>query len=335
MLSLLLAGCGVPGEPLPPLLEIPAAVPDLVAGQVGAHLILRFTKPQLTTESTLIRLLDRIEIHGAFLPSDAPSESFHEQERLLATLTPAQIPDGAGVINYDLPLEDFQRGMKAVFAVKAITQRGKDSGFSNLAAVEIADLPEPPADLRVTLSETAVGLAWSPAGRSAFGGPAPAADGYEVYRSDSSTFAPARLLATAETPSYEDKTFQFGVSYVYSVRAFARRGDSTARTPESNRVELAAVDRFAPAAPQNLRAIPVPGAVELAWSPGEESDLDGYNLYRSDGGSFVRANSNLLPLPLYRDATVRAGVEYRYEVKAVDQSGNEGPPSEQASAAGE
>lgn len=297
--------------------------------------MLRFTGPQLTTEGTLIRYLDRIEIHRADLAPDASVESFFEQEKLLATLPAAQLPAGAGPLSYELPLDGSQRGAKAVFGVKAINHREQDAGYSNLAAIEIADLPEPPADLRATLTEPAIELHWRSAERSVFGGPAPTPDGYEVYRSEAGSSAPAEVLVTTVDTFYEDTTFSFGSRYVYTVRAISSRGDSTARTPESSRVEIAAIDRFPPAAPQNLRAIAVPGAVELAWSPNAEPDLAGYNLYRSDGGAFVRVNSELLLLPLYRDSTTRAGGKYRYVVKATDRAGNEGPASPEAPAEAE
>lgn len=333
--ALLLASCGVPGEPLPPLLEIPKPADDLVAEQVGSRVVLRFSAPQLTTEGTLVRFLDRIEIHGTFLPATASREPFADQERVLATLLAAQIPEGSGQLTYEMPLGASQRGTRGRFAVKAVNHREMDGGFSNLASVEIADLPEPPSDLQATLTEPAIQLRWSPSGQSAFGGPAPAIDGYEVYRSETGSSAPAQLLATTPTASFEDNTFTFGARYVYSVRAFARRGESTARTPESNRVEITAVDRFPPAAPQNLRAVAVPAAVELAWSPNGEPDLAGYNVYRSEDSQFTRLNSELLVLPLYRDTTVSAGGEYRYEVKAVDRNGNEGIASARVAATGE
>jgi len=66
-LFLLLVGCGVPGEPLPPLLEIPAAINDLTAVQVGDHIEVTWSVPHLTTEGTRVRELDRMDIYGVFL----------------------------------------------------------------------------------------------------------------------------------------------------------------------------------------------------------------------------------------------------------------------------
>ena len=334
-LCLLLGACGVPGEPLPPLLEIPAPVHDLAVEQVGAKIFLRFSVPQLTTEGTRVRDLSRIEIHGAVLPAESLPETFPEQARILATLPAVQLPEGQGQITYELPLDASERGRKALLAVKAINRRGKDAGFSNIAAVEILDLPDPPGDLSAMLTEQAIQLRWTPAQQSAFGGPAPTPDGYEVYRSEAGSTAPAQLLGTADSPSYDDRAFSFGTRYAYTVRAFARRGDSTARTAESNRVEIAAEDRFPPTAPQNLRAVAGPGAVELAWSPNAEPDLAGYYIYRSEGGSFTRLNREMFFLPLFRDSTVQPGTSYRYVVKAVDRAGNEGAASAEAAATGE
>jgi fibronectin type 3 domain-containing protein len=232
------------------------------------------------------------------------------------------------MLSYELPLEASHRGAKAILALKTVNHRGVDAGFSNRAAVEIADLPEPPSDLQATLTEHAVELRWNPSAQSAFGGAAPAVDEYEVYRSEAGATGPARLLAATTDPSYDDRTFTFGTRYIYAIRAAARSGSSVARTPESNRVEVAAVDTFPPAAPQSLRVIPVRGAAELAWSPNTEADLGGYNLYRSDGGDFIRLNAELLGVPLYRDASRQPSVEYQYRVTAVDHSGNEGPPSQ-------
>jgi len=342
-LAALLAACGVPGEPLPPLLEIPEPARDLAAEQVGARLILRFTRPQLTTEGTRARFLNRLEIYGAFQPPDAQPPSFPEQAQLLAVLSGAELLGGPERITHELPLTASQIGARAFFTVKAINHRGMDAGLSSQIAVDIADLPEAPGELQATLTEEAIRLSWRPAGRSAFGGPAPeqgpesAPDqtGYEVYRAEAGSATPAERIGTAPSPSYEDRSFAFGRRYVYKVRAYRRQGDSTAVTPDSGSVEVDAVDRFPPAAPQNLRAIAVPGSVDLAWSPNSEQDLAGYNVYRGEGASPTRLNQALLVIPLFRDSSVTAGTSYRYQVKAVDREGNEGPASEDAAAMGE
>ena len=324
------------GEPLPPLLEIPARVQDLKVEQIGGRLHLTFTPPTRTTEGTLAKELERIELRGAFIAADGELTDFGAQSQRIGDIASDQLESRRVFQSiYDLNLNKDQVGQRVYFAVQAFNRRAKDDGFSNVASAEIVDLPETPINLEATLTEPAIELHWKPAERSVFGGSAPSPDGYEVYRADAGSPSPAQLLGTATSPSYQDKNFAFGSSYVYTVRAFVKRGDSTARTPESNRVEIAAVDRFPPAAPKNVSAIAVSGAVELAWSPNGESDLAGYNIYRSEGQTPTRLNSDLITLPLYRDTTVKAGSAYRYVVKAVDQTGNEGPASAEAIATAE
>ena len=333
---MLLTGCGVPGEPLPPLLEIPAPVKDLAAAQEGAHLHLHWSPPVLTTEGTRARELDRLEIYGAFLAPEASPGTFASQARLLATLPLTSAAPPAS--DYEVSLNSGNLRQKAFFALKAVNHKGKNAGFSNIASVEILDLPQAPADLQARLTEKFVILTWKAATLSAFGGPAPTG-GYLIYRSERQAAAPATQIGESEVPSYDDTTFEFGHTYHYSVRAFVREGESIALTPESQPTEIAAIDKFPPLAPRNLRAIAVPGAVELAWSPNAESDLAGYIVYRKNGELFTRLNADLLRIPTFRDSfqdsRVAAGSRVVYVVKAVDRSGNESLSSEAASVTAE
>ena len=236
---------------------------------------------------------------------------------------------------YTIPLDAAQLGSQASFAVKAMNDRGKDAGFSNVVSLRIANLPEPPSDLQINLTERAVRLSWESSPQSAFGGSAPPVDGYQVLRQDAGSPAPAAVIGESQSPDYNDAAFEFEHRYLYSVRAFVREGNSLATTPASASAEVAAVDRFPPAAPENLRAVAFPGAVELAWSPNSEPDLAGYNVYRSEGDAFTRINPELLRIPVFRDATVRPGVRYRYQVRASDAKGNESGPSEEVAATAE
>jgi hypothetical protein len=331
----LLAGCGVPGEPLPPLLEIPAPVQDLTAAQVGAEIQLAWSRPRLTTEGTRPLRLDRVELYGAFRSEGTQPPRFPEESRLLAALSLRNVPEAQERMAYTVALDASQLGAEASFAVRALNDRGRDAGFSNVVTLRIANLPAPPAALQAVVTERAVRLSWSPSEQSAFGGtaaaPPAAVDGYQVLRREAGSPGSGTVVGETQAPAYDDASFEFARTYVYTVRAFVRQGEALAVTPPSAPTELAAVDRFPPAPPGNVRAVVAAGAVEIAWSPNEESDLAGYNVYRSDGGEFSRANSEPLRIPVFRDATVRAGVRYRYHVRAADRNGNESAPSEEVS----
>jgi fibronectin type 3 domain-containing protein len=69
-------------------------------------------------------------------------------------------------------------------------------------------------------------------------------------------------------------------------------------------------------------------SIDLAWARNTESDLGGYNVYRStDGGPFEKIG-NLIQTPVFTDTHVESGKHYRYAVSAVDTTGNESARSE-------
>jgi len=103
----------------------------------------------------------------------------------------------------------------------------------------------------------------------------------------------------------------------------------------SNLAVAAPLDIFPPGAPENLLVVPVekqgaePAHLELSWAINPETDIAGYNVYRSDqaDSSGNRLNTELLRTPAFRDMNVLPGHRYFYSVTAVDHAGNESPMS--------
>ena len=93
-------------------------------------------------------------------------------------------------------------------------------------------------------------------------------------------------------------------------------------------------DTTPPAAPSGLTAAAGDGSVALDWADNGESDLAGYNVYRStsSGGSYGKLNGSLVTSSSYTDGSVTNGTTYYYVVRAVDTSGNESASSNEASA---
>jgi fibronectin type 3 domain-containing protein len=67
-------------------------------------------------------------------------------------------------------------------------------------------------------------------------------------------------------------------------------------------------------------------SIDLAWDANLETDMLGYNVYRSEGAGFVRLNAELVQAPAYRDMQVQPGHTYTYRVTAVDRRHNESVP---------
>jgi hypothetical protein len=79
---------------------------------------------------------------------------------------------------------------------------------------------------------------------------------------------------------------------------------------------------------------PVPHSVTLSWTASVPSNIQGYNIYRSNvsGSGFSKINSVLIAGTAYVDKNVAAGQKYFYVATAVDNTGAESGYSSQATA---
>jgi hypothetical protein len=101
-------------------------------------------------------------------------------------------------------------------------------------------------------------------------------------------------------------------------------------TDEDGKVWSRHFDVLPPAQPQQLDGRVKATTIFLSWSPSEEADLWGYNVYRTDDslGTYQKANSAVVEqIAYYEDKYLAEEQLYYYRVTAVDSSGNEGPPS--------
>jgi hypothetical protein len=93
-------------------------------------------------------------------------------------------------------------------------------------------------------------------------------------------------------------------------------------------------DTTPPAAPTGLSATGGEQMVSLDWNDNNESDLAGYNVYRSttSGSGYSKLNGSFLTSSNYTDNDVDGYVTYYYIVTAVDTSLNESDDSNEVSA---
>jgi fibronectin type 3 domain-containing protein len=147
--------------------------------------------------------------------------------------------------------------------------------------------------------------------------------GYRIYRSDSAsgTFA---LLNTelVTTNNYTDILAPVGQTSYYRVTAVDVHGNESAyNTTSATRTS----DTAAPAQPTGLIANGLTTGISLNWDDNTETDLAGYDVYRStsSGGTYTKLNTSKLTSSDYVDTGATAGTTYYYRVYAIDTSNNQ------------
>jgi len=350
----LVVGCGAPGEPTPPSPAIPARITDLAAQQTGDAVLLTFTLPTKTVSGERLAEPPAIEIlRGALNPDGSPdAKSFRVIETIPGALVGEyRTGDKIQILDRISP-EDLRAypGGALVYRVRTRASRKRASADSNTVIVRIRPVSERITSLHATVAESAVELSWSAPSRTSAGEPLPAISEYRIYRgeidpasadaaakdlSQAKWKSPLALLGSSPTTSYRDTSFDFGKTYVYTVRTVIPADGGTIESGDSNPAIVTARDVYPPAVPQGLVAAVVtpepngPPEVDLSWSINTETDLAGYRVYRSEeeGTPGQLITPDLLPSPAYRDTSVEPGRRYWYSVTAVDRSGNESAPS--------
>lgn len=354
--AFLLEGCASPGEPIERKPLTAEAVGDLSAQQVGNAVALSFTVPEQTPDRRPLGQPLAVEIFRDFVPASVSNP--RPPTTLLVTIPPAMTSnyEMQGRFHYtdELTAQDFSAhpDSVAIYDVRTRASSKKNSAASNVTTVQIYPLPDAIADLKIEVTHSGIQLTWTTPTKTPVGA-APPITGYRVYRalvpangttqksatntSSPGANTPLTEITETQSPEYLDSQIQFGNSYLYAVRSVASVEGELRESGDSNRVTVVARDSFPPAPPEGLLVVPVPvqgdqpSYLELSWNISLETDLAGYNVYRSDqsGVQGTRINPELLPTPAFRDMNAVPGHTYFYSVTGVDRFGNESAPGAQ------
>ncbi|HEX4276211.1 MAG TPA: hypothetical protein VHZ74_12700 [Bryobacteraceae bacterium] len=307
--SMLPAGCGYVGEPLPPALRRPVRVVDLAAVEHGSKIVIRFTIPKVTTENLPIKGKPDVDLRIGPAPDPFQlAEWQRTAERVTVDQkgTPAQAEvDAAKFVGKDVYIAVDVRG-----------PHGRSAGPSNFVRLPVVrPLPMPEA-VAAKDAPDAVALAWKAT-----------APEFRIFRKLQG--APELTqLGTSTMPSYLDKTIEYGKTYSYYVQSIQKTGDTYAESEVSSIDTFTPVDKFPPAVPVGLSPVPGTQSIELVWQPNSEKDFASYRVYR-DG---QRIGDNVTA-PVFSDRNVKQGVKYAYQISAVDTTGNESAKSAAAESA--
>ena len=341
-----LAGCGSPGVPLPPSLELARPVSDLRAVRKGNTVYLTWSVPEGTTDRHNIRHPGPTEVCRAL------GTTMHDCGVAVAKIPFAKPPVATKAapkpqLSYSdqLPtnLQAENPTSTVDYAVRVLNSYGRSAGLSNQVQVPAAPTLPPPADFQAQLTAEGIRLTWKPV--------TPQTDipglryVYRVYRREAGasgeTVAGEVALADEIPPSLLDRSFEWEKTYDYrltvvTVIAQEKGTEQQVEGEDTPSVTVVAHDVFPPTTPTGLQAVfSGPGQkpfIDLIWAPDTESDLAGYNVYRHEQDSQpVKLNSEPVKAPTFRDTEILPGHQYSYSVSAVDVRGNESPRSEEAS----
>jgi hypothetical protein len=306
--ALFLAGCGYVGDPQPPLANIPLPVSDLAALQRGGHIIVQCAVPALTTEGHPIPPPLKLDLRAGTADQFEPNQ-WAAGARQIA---PGAITNG--IARYEIPAADWI-GKEVIFSVQAVAGSGKRSSWSNYVIVPVVTPPEKPVGIAAAVVPQGVRLTWQ--GRGA---------DFRVFRkTGDGDYAP---VAGVQSSEWTDTATEFGKRYTYLVQSVVKlHNRKEAESELSDEASITPLDIFPPAAPQGVHGSGAPNSIELNWERNTEEDLSGYRVYRGEGEGALEKIADVSVVPSYSDRKVEHGKTYRYQVAAVDQSGNESPRS--------
>jgi len=354
ILFAVLAGCGSPGIPRPPSLDLPEPVTDLRAVRKGDRVDLVWTVPSETTDGQAVRNLGSTRLCRSL---DATMRDCANPAAQAAVLLPPVYPRQAKPANSaekvratysdSLPVGFLANNpaSQIFYALSVLNKNGRSAGLSNTVSVPAVVALPAPADLNAQVTAAGIVLSWA-----AVQHPPETPElrhTYRVYRRQEGTGTDTVVgevpLDTVPTLQIVDHSFDWEKTYFYRVTvvtfiqlegktAIEFEGDDTAP------VTVFAHDVFPPAVPSGLQAV-FSGVgqqpfIDLIWAPDTDADLAGYNIYRHEEGTApVKVNSEPVANSAFRDTNVSSGHTYVYSVSAIDVRGNESERSQEASEA--
>ena len=343
-----LAGCGTPGAPQPPSLNLPDRVADLTAERAGNQVSLTWKMPKKNT--------DRLQLKGEIAVRVCRREGAGECETAVDGRMFA--PGKVGSYTDTLPAALAGGAPRALsYFVELKNRNGKSAGVSNAATVLAGEAPGPVSGLRLTVRKDGVEARWDAAA-------APGAVRlHRVLLTPPKTRAGAERgpLAPEKEPLEQnlliegaardgvalDETARTGETYTYSAQRVEKLtvdGQTLELDGEiSAPVRVEVQDVFPPAVPTGLAAVATaagtapdgshtPATVDLSWQPVMEADMAGYIVYRRESGGEWQRVSPEQPVvgPAFHDVHVEPGYTYIYAVSAIDKSGHESARSAEA-----
>jgi hypothetical protein len=283
------------------------SVRDLAAVERGDKIVVRFTVPQRTTEDLPVKGAPDLELRVGPAPEGKFETAVWEQNS--ARVAAADIHVAGATASAEIPAKPLY-GKTVVVGIRVHGPGGRDVGWSNFELVPVVPALPVPEGLEAKDAPDAVRLEWRAA-----------APEFRIFRKGPGDTDWA-LAGTSAKPFFVDGSIQFGATYRYFVQSVQKTDEKYAESEPSVEISFIPTDRFPPAPPAGLTAVPGTRTIELVWERNSEMDFASYRIYR-DGRKIAEGQT----APAFSDRDVKAGTRYRYQVSAVDTAGMESPLS--------
>src|SRR5216684_8042077 len=172
---LLTAGCGAPGDPVPPSPPVPAAIKDLIAHQAGDGVQLSFTLPSNSISGEKLPAPPAVEILRGTVRSDgsADAKSFRVVYTIPGALVDNYRADGGVRFTDPIAPEETKShpGGMITYAVRTRASQKRASADSNVVSLRVFPVPAPIASVEARVTESAIELTWPVPGGTADGEP--------------------------------------------------------------------------------------------------------------------------------------------------------------------
>ena len=278
--------------------QIPPAIPTGVVASAGDHQVL------LQWDQNMDEDLDGYEIHRS-------SDAINYQLIYDASSQETSFID-----------VDAENSVMYQYKLLAYDQSKNKSAFSEIVQAQPLNVaPAVPANAQILSGDGEIQLSWTPNGEWDI-------DHYNIYMSSDSDFqiSEENLFITVSHPNsqYTVDNLTNSETYYFKVTSV----DLTELEREAFGPMVGNPVDIAPSSPLGFGGMGLESQIELLWTPNDEWDLSGYNLYRSEVEGFVPSEETLIATlnandSIYTDSSILTGTLYFYVLSAVDISGNE------------
>ena len=342
-------GCGTPGAPQPPSLQLPHPVENLSGERKGTRVVLTWTQPTQTTDKQNIRHQGVTRVCRGV--NEFPMAQCREVVKELGPSELTSQTTGKGsnskVVFEDLlPPQSIGSQRYASYAIEIFNDHSRSAGLSNQVRIPLAPTLPPARDVHVATTANGPVLHWSGESSAQLGkSGSDYSFRYRIYRRlvGQPTYSViGEVSLNGPSYSFADNSFEWEKQYEYKITGVTEIKQSPGRSQveiegdDSPIVSITVHDTYPPVRPTGLQAVysgvGQASFIDLSWAPNTESDLAGYIVYRREEGQQPAAlNREPAKAPAFRDQNVLPGHQYFYSVQAVDVRGNASETSQETS----